>query len=214
MRTASALLPPQASQYLSCERCGYVGPVEYFSTKVRECLNCAKETARKRAANQRKAELANLAAKQIMASVTRKQVNVPHLCEIAESIAKEFGGVDAFCKSWYYSISCALQSDPGSQRVIRAHEAIAKLIGESTKLRDTSPDVQNLSDEDLETELSSLLTEKILSGKIDLHKFLEMSEGVSETLPSEPEEDLPAPAVLFEAQGDDFPESSVAESET
>ena len=128
----------------------------------------------------RKRELAATAAAQLLAASKKGFNSSPHIAELVNEILNEFGGLHAFAKSWHYSITVATAADAGSHKVLRAHEQIAQLVLNATRLTPDKSAIEQLTDEEIETELAAILLEQFRAGKINLADELSQPSDVVE----------------------------------
>lgn len=87
--------------------------------------------------------------------------NLPHTSEMAVELLRRFApgreGLTAFSISYYNQLQEAIQRDPGSNKVLKAHEAIAKLIAQANEQIGAARPVDDLTDQELMAELHGAL---------------------------------------------------------
>jgi hypothetical protein len=164
--------------YESCAGCGQIYPLSEFKDPgVLVCKLCSgkPDSEDDRAVTKRK--VARLAARQVLASLTRSQIDVPHTSELAAAVVERIGGVDKLADKYMEVVNAILEKDPSTRLALSAVDGIAKMIRDSTVMRETAPDVNNLSDDELEQEISTLLEQRLGSGDIVLE--IEQQDGES-----------------------------------
>ena len=107
--------------------------------------------------------------------MTRNAINVPHTSELAAAVMKRFGGIEKFADKYFEVVDAILEKDPSTRLALSAVDGVAKMIRDSTVMRETAPDVNNLSDEELELEFQRMIEQKLESQKIVLE--LEATDG-------------------------------------
>lgn len=166
---------------LQCEHCGSIGPSFEFHDEslCRICwsnLNPDKSRIASASKSQivasQKSKLAAVAAQQLLTTTRKNFIASPQASDLANAVLEEFGSMSLFAKSWYYAIQTAIAEDPGSHKVLRAHEQIARLIVDVNRMQPDTVDLANLADEDIEKELQSIILERIQSGKIKLTSLM------------------------------------------
>ena len=169
--------------YDSCNRCGEIFPVkEYFLDDSGICKLCRGGPPVKRSApneEQHKKRVANLVCRQVMSSLTRNAIDVPHTSELAAAVMKRFGGIEKFADKYFAVVDAILERDPSTRLALSAVDGVAKMIRDSTVMRETAPDVKNLSDEELETEFQRMIEQKLMSGDIVLELQSENAQKAS-----------------------------------
>lgn len=166
---------PSLDGFSICKTCKQSMPLSYFDDEGGDvCRMCApmrsmskKEVVAGEATNIRE-KATKLAAKQVMANLTRDSIDVPHTSELAAAMIKRFHGLDGFADAYFEVVSRIISEDPGSRLALKAMENMSKLIKESTIMRDTAPDVKSVSDEELEIELRRIIEKGVIDGRIDL----------------------------------------------
>ncbi len=112
--------------------------------------------------------IAELTAKQVVASVTRKAIDVPHISEVAGAVLSKLGGATGFADKFVNTVNGILEENPNSRLALTALTEVSKLVRESTVMRETAPDVRNISDKDLEDELTRFMQAKLADGSVQL----------------------------------------------
>lgn len=155
--------------YESCSVCGQIFPsIEFKDAGAPVCKICSATPTRGEEKQLLKKRVAVLAAKQMLAALTRKQIDVPHTSELAAAVVQKIGGLDVLAERYVEVVNAILEEDPSSRKSLSAVEGLAKMIRDSTVMRETAPDVHNLSDEDLEQELQILFQQTLARGDIVL----------------------------------------------
>lgn len=90
-----------------------------------------------------------------------KTINAVHISEIDEDMMELYGGHKQFARFWYGEImeeAARAASTNGSRRtVLDACNKIVNLIAESSRQRQTAPDVDDLNDRQIEIEVRQIL---------------------------------------------------------
>ena len=143
-----------------CVTCGMPYPEESFgrntdNTARLDCPKCRraieKEGDQKRLSRDKSRVFSELARR-----LRGDKINVPHTAELAASMLATYGTLEEFCREWKSEIDAA---PAGSKTKLDQFYAIAKLIAESTRQRDSRPDLDGMSDEDLSNEFLGLFVE-------------------------------------------------------
>lgn len=94
-------------------------------------------------------------------------IDVPHVSEMAESLVKRFGGLEAFVDFFHTQTLIAAMRNPGGANVLNACHKVMKVIEASTEHRETAPDMAGASDGDLERLMQEILKRaKVVDGKV------------------------------------------------
>lgn len=126
---------------------------EVFRTTCNACHHLNKEVR----SALKNVDKRDQAIKLVVAELQGTKINVPHISELAAEMIRQLGGLEQFCILWKHHIECIMVSDPSSNRLTTNLKAIAHMISESTKERLTAPDVNQLTEADMEAELSRLV---------------------------------------------------------
>lgn len=135
-----------------CPQCG--NATDHRETERKRRLR-AKERAEDARSEQEVAERRQ-ALSAIIGALGRQRIEAPHISELNESLIKRFGGLEQFATFYYEQIMAAAAQHPGGRSVLSACAQIARIMTASTQHRQSAPDVQLLSDQDLERELLAL----------------------------------------------------------
>lgn len=100
----------------------------------------------------------------IAAGAGRKEPS--HICEVAAKIEDHLGGIDQFCWEVVEDLRDARERAPGSKTVLDFDGLILKTIKESTDHRDSAPNVQRMSDDDLAGAMMDIVAD-VLSKQED-----------------------------------------------
>jgi len=143
-----------------CPSCRLMKPLaefDYTKSNIRicciECVEQDKQTKKLVKATARRDE----ALKMVIAEVSGTKINVPHISELAAEMVHQLGGLEEFCQLWKYHIYACLERNPASNTLASNLKALSNMILQSTQERMTAPDVQTLTDEELEKELQTLM---------------------------------------------------------
>lgn len=154
------LLSAQYRNLFECSRCLRPQAGEEFPDRERGkfiCLTCRKELhstrGRPEKRNEKKMAAMKVAVSELVASTTGAGIKSPHISELAAKEIESLGGMDEFCERWARQIKMLEETKPGSQVLMRSYESIARMVTESTKHRDTAPDVVDMKDDELVYEL-------------------------------------------------------------
>ena len=121
--------------------------------KTITCVGCMKEATTIAAYKERVNGTSSLLAE---FARTTKKIDAPHVSELCEGMVQKFGGLNQLCNEWYQQIQYACQNNPGGKLALDGFSAMAKLIAASTEHRQSAPDIENLSEEDIDRELKAL----------------------------------------------------------
>ena len=140
-----------------CQTCGAVKEVTEFRKEDIHCKECRKSKDRDtRLAKKEKDRRTAFAT--LVSGIRGNRIEVPHTSEVAAEMMRLYGGLSQFCSEWKQDIDAMRVDRPGSKSVIDSKMAIVKLIIESTNQRDSAPDLAGMTDEELETELTGMIT--------------------------------------------------------
>jgi hypothetical protein len=87
---------------------------------------------------------------------------------LAAAVVDKMGGVDKLAERYVEVVNSILKEDPATRLALNAVEGVARLVRDSTIMRETAPDVNNVSTEELEKELQALINRSIDKGDIRL----------------------------------------------
>lgn len=177
----------------ACDHCHVEFPVGMLTYRQREkplylCPVCdrmlmvrerAEDKAKaKEQAQAEAAEKANAADdRKLMRLATRQRINAVHISELNEMIMRRFGSVEQFVDFYYEQTMQAATLNPGGKVALDACHKIVQIVIASTAHRQSAPDVENLSDEDLEREAVALLNEAALRKRLQGPTVEENSDG-------------------------------------
>lgn len=159
-------LVPRPVAYGECKSCGYVGPGENFPAKDR-CVACSRSIAanqpivREPTSEASRTEAVRVVEKLIRDS-RRERANsdAPSIGSMINSMIAQFGSLEGFSKSWYSAITTAKIEDPGSSKVLRAHEQLARLMVDANRLQVEREAASTMTDEEIKQELIRLIQEE------------------------------------------------------
>ena len=173
-----------AVAYDRCPECGETKPCEEFPLRHGSCSSClVADRVKDARREERTSTAAVLAAKQLLAGVKRRKIDVPHTSELAEALDIRWGGVKAFADSLYEDLQFTIKNSPGTRLSMDAHKVYIDLIKVSTEHRETAPDVGNVTDAELEDEVITILHQAITKGHINLNKLTEGTDGSVDDTP-------------------------------
>ena len=145
-----------------CPKCGKTKPASAFqsinSIKCKRCNERGGKTARIR---NLKNALANLASRQIIASVRGDRIDAPRISQVCAKMVELFGGMDKFCVVWHGQIKEVINERPGSMIALSQLRSIAKLIKDSTASVDSSSEITSLTDDELDDAISSVVNDAV-----------------------------------------------------
>ena len=140
-----------------CQTCGVVKETTEFRKDDIHCKECRKSKDRdNRLAKKEKDRRTAFAT--LVSGIRGNRIEVPHTSEVAAEMMRLYGGLGQFCNEWKQDIDAMRVERPGSKSVIDSKMAIVKLIVESTNQRDSAPDLAGMTDEELEKELTGMIT--------------------------------------------------------
>lgn len=84
-------------------------------------------------------------------------IEVPHTSEMASAIVKNLGGLDGLAQMYTDAMQASYAADPTSKVTLEYFKLTAGIITKSTDQRETAPDVAQMSDEDLNVELTAMI---------------------------------------------------------
>lgn len=156
-QTASNL-PVPAVLTKVCAVCGQEKPISKFHNhKGTQCNSCHRMSPDRqesvRFASQIKPAIEAFEAKMrdFISHRRGTDYQVPHLMELYAEMTHTIGGARAWAEMWYRQLQQAMLRNPGSKTVLDALKWYAELSQAALTMRDTAPDVANLSDKDLRT---------------------------------------------------------------
>ena len=156
-----------------CGACKSLLPSEFYVEGSAVCKSCLPVTLHRPIPDEpvsdaKKRHVAKSAAKQVLSTLTRDAIDVPHTSQLAEKIIEGLGGLDGYTAMYVQLIEKIMEESPGSRLALEAMKSVQKLLRDSTILRDTAPDVENVSDEQLQDALEQLVLRKMNQGKLSL----------------------------------------------
>ncbi len=159
---------PVEVNYGECKHCGYTGPLQHFKTRVM-CMNCEESirttgSVRHEASHPSQQKAAIKAVEALLSS--RRNEDTPSVSQLVNAMMEQFGGANEFARSWHTAIMTAKLEDPGSAKVLRAHEQLAKLVKDANQLRIQDRPATELSDEELREEMLRMVNEEIAAGRL------------------------------------------------
>jgi hypothetical protein len=89
--------------------------------------------------------------------LAKKKLDAAHISELCEEIVGEFGGLHQFARFFVAQTMAAAARNPGGKVALDACAKVISIIVASTEHRKSAPDVENLTDEDIEKEVRSII---------------------------------------------------------
>lgn len=123
-------------------------------SECRPALQGAKHEARRR-------QVLTALVKQYSQGIKSDKIEVPHTSELAEAISRKIGGSDAFADLFVENMQQACASEPGGKTALGYMRTFTELIVRSTDQRETAPDVNVLTEDELEGELRHYVAKMI-----------------------------------------------------
>lgn len=100
-------------------------------------------------------------------------IEVPHTSEMAESIVKNLGGLAGLTEMYTNAMKAAYATDPTSKVTLEYFKLTAGIITKSTDQRESAPDVAQMSDDDLNQELTAMIGRLLDSDPDILNEIME-----------------------------------------
>lgn len=113
-----------------------------------------------------------------------RTIKAPHISELCEEMIEQFGSLKDMAKAWKQQIDAACANRPGGKTALDAFGALSHLVRESTVLRGSAPDVENLSEEDIEREMTELVGRMLAADNENLLESIERSADMFDVLAS------------------------------
>lgn len=103
-------------------------------------------------------------------SMRKKEQEAPGIGVVVNTMFGKFGSIEKFCESWYTSITAARLDNPGSSKVLRAHEVLAKFVVDANRIdrEEEAVIVSRLSDEEVHEKLIATIVDQIQAGNQDM----------------------------------------------
>lgn len=105
--------------------------------------------------------------KQLVTGRATPQIEVPHTSELAAEMVKNLDGLAGLGKMATDAMKAAYAFDPTSKVSLEWMKLVSGLVVKSTDQRTTAPDVPNMSEEELNSELSAMIG-KLLNERPEL----------------------------------------------
>lgn len=171
----------QAAALQQCPECNlelpsveFIVSLDQHGGEVRTlCRNCHEKQPAKKQATKEAAEKAE-AARELVQKLSK--VTVGTISDLAFGLLHRFGGMDGFTQFYHDQISAAAStgSGKGSTRVLRACEAVTRVVTASTAYQVGLGDVAEMSDVELAAEMDRLTLESV--AKLSLEDFRKLKE--------------------------------------
>lgn len=105
--------------------------------------------------------------KQLVSGKATTHIDVPHTSEMASGIVKSLGGLDGFVELYTNAMKAAYTENPTSKVTLEYMKLTAGIVTKSTDQRESAPDVAQMNEDELNTELSAMIG-KLLEDNPDL----------------------------------------------
>lgn len=105
--------------------------------------------------------------KQLVRGQTVEHIEVPHTSELASLVVENLGGAAGFARMISDSTKAAYDLNPAGKQAYEWAKLSVNLVIRSTEQRETAPDVAQMNEEELNTELTSMIA-KLLDNNPDL----------------------------------------------
>lgn len=172
--SSSRALVPSAIAYSECKTCGFTGPVDLFN-KRGQCLVCYEAIQEDQPVvlqpEHPAQQVEALKAVELLIRKTREHTDsntAPSVGTLVNEMLRQFGGLTRFARSWHSAVKTAKLNDPGSPKVLRAHEQMAKLIVDANRLKVASDPPSAMSDEEIREELMRLVSSELAAGRLQI----------------------------------------------
>jgi ribosomal protein L40E len=153
--------------YNSKDRSAFPNPTHTQRYSI--CSKCAAKSAKDKGASRELIKEAVKGAVRHSSGSMDGRINSPHVSELAEGLITQFGGLAQFCKEWHYHITVAMKDKPGSKTVLDAFKIVANVVNSSTKHRQSAPDMEELSDAELEAAVKALMMQQnVIEGEFEV----------------------------------------------
>jgi len=88
-----------------------------------------------------------------------RKINAAHISELNEDLMELFGGHKEFARFYFNEMmkAAAAERQGGNKRALDACATVIRLVTESTKHRQSAPDVEELDDHQIEVEVRKIL---------------------------------------------------------
>lgn len=130
------------------------------------CRPCDKIRNNEKRSKLMKAACGELVKKLVTGRAT-PQIEVPHTSELAAELVKNLDGLSGLGKMATDAMKAAYAFDPTSKVSLEWMKLVSGLVVKSTDQRETAPDVPNMSEEELNNELTAMIG-KLLNERPDL----------------------------------------------
>ncbi len=160
-----------------CARCNRLLSVEDFTPGSNCCKSC-NELLTQEEANKRYEEMRQLmctrAVRGMVAERSGRKIDAPHISEYVATLVKKLGGLDAMAELHVKQLKAAIEDTPGSARVLDHFKAIANMINASTEHRQSAPDVEGLTEEEIIAEVKVLSMEAMTADRDQFRDILRL----------------------------------------
>ena len=140
-----------------CPACREVFPLEAFLTKGGQCQRCRVKTLTRKEKQKARADLAAKQwAKKMLGLVHGRNVDVPHISDLAAAVLEEWGGLQKFAKDTTDSIRGIIENNKGKRLELDAYKTIIHLVREAS-IQEDQRGGSDMTDEELEKELAIII---------------------------------------------------------
>lgn len=161
-----------------CGRCLKVVPKTDFPPDSDMCNKCS-ERMTAEDATQRYEELRQLlsgkAVHRMIAERRGTKIDAPHISEYVATLVQQLGGLRAMAATHARQIEIAIEEDPGGRRVLDHFKVLANLITASTEHRQSAPDVEGLTDDEIIAEFQVLSMQSLVADKDTFNEVLRLA---------------------------------------
>lgn len=161
-----------------CGRCLKVVPNTDFPPDSDMCNKCC-ERLTAEDATQRYEELRQLlcgkAVHRMIAERRGTKIDAPHISEYVATLVQQLGGLQQMAETHARQIEIAIEDEPGSRKVLDHFKTLANLITASTEHRQSAPDVEGLTDEEIIAEFQVLTMQSLAADKDTFNEVLRLA---------------------------------------
>ncbi|MFA7177011.1 MAG: hypothetical protein WC114_07180 [Smithellaceae bacterium] len=160
-----------------CARCNRLVSIEDFTGDSLNCNSCnqllTQEDANKRYEDMRQL-MCTRAVRGMVAERTGKKIDAPHISEYVATLVKKLGGLEAMADLHVEQLKAAIEDTPGSARVLDHFKAIVNMINASTEHRQSAPDVEGLTEDEIIAEFKVLSMEAMTEDRDQFRDILRL----------------------------------------
>ena len=164
-----------------CTRCTRIRTLNEFPAGSGVCTACSELLAAEDA-NARYEKMRELVcAKTVRHMIAERKgtkIDAPHISEYVATLVKELGGLQHLAEMHATQVRHAIDDDPGSKKVLDHFKVLANLITASTEHRQSAPDVEGLTDDEIIAEFQLLTMQGLTADKDTFRDVLQMMSEV------------------------------------